>query len=517
MATMASTSRIQRSIQNAKVNVVFYVINIFVAFFSRKIFLDNLGTEFLGLSGTLGDILNMMNITELGIGTAVAVTLYKPIFNNNQHEIDDIISVFGFLYSRVGKIILSAAFILSCFFPLIFAKAEISLFIVYLMFYSMLYSAMLGYFINYRQILLSASQQNYVVSWRYNIAMLLKIGAQIGVSYLPYNFIWWILLDAITMTIYSIILNRTIDKYFPWLKTSIKEGKKKFKEYRQLWVKTKQVFVLKLSHLIFNGSINIFIGIFASISTVAFYGNYNMLMTKITGFIDGIFDGMGASVGNLIAEDNIKKTLNIFFELLSVRYFLASFCSISLYFTVPRFIGVWLGQEYILSTLILSLLSIHIFIQQGRLTVDNFKNGYGLYQDTWAPITEVIICIVSASILGYFYKLAGVLSGFILGETFIKMIWKPYYLFHHGFKTSVLSNYWPKFIRFLFMGASIFIVLKIVHPYLGNFLLAETWISVIIYCIIIGLIILLGLGILYWLLDVSFRNFVKHIISYKFG
>lgn len=516
MATMATTSRIQKSFQNARVNVIFYIVNIFVAFFSRRIFLENLGTEFLGLSGTLGDILNMMNLTEMGIGTAVGITLYKPLFDKDQEKINDIISVYGFLYSRVGKIILTVAVIVSCFFPLIFKDANISLFIVYLMYYAMLYGSMRSYFMNYRQILLSASQQNYVVSWRYNIAIMLKIGLQIGVSYLPYNYIWWILSDVVLMTIYSVVLNRTIDKYFPWLKTSIKEGKKKFKDYKYLWVKTKQVFVLKISHLIFNGSINIFIGIFASISTVAFYGNYNMLMSKVTGFIDGVFDGMGASVGNLIAENDIKKTLKVFFELLSIRYFLATFCSISLFFTVPRVIGVWLGNEYILSTLILALLSFHIFIQQGRLTVDNFKNGYGLYQDVWAPITEVIICIIGASVLGYYFKLAGVLGGFVIGETFIKMIWKPYYLFRHGFDVSVWKNYWPKFTRFIFNGAIVFIFLKIIHPHLGNFLLAENWGSVIIYCIIIGLTTLLLLTILYWTLDASFRGFARHLIEFKF-
>ena len=90
-------SRIQKSIMNAKVNVLFYVISVILAFFSRKYFLDNLGTEFVGLSGTLGDMLNLMNITELGIGTAVGVTLYKPIFDQDREKICDIISVFGFL------------------------------------------------------------------------------------------------------------------------------------------------------------------------------------------------------------------------------------------------------------------------------------------------------------------------------------------------------------------------------------------------------------------------------------
>ena len=106
-------SRIQKSIKNAKVNVIFYVITAVLAFFSRKVFLDNLGTEFLGLSSTLGDILNLMNITELGIGTAVGVTLYKPLYNDEREKISDIISVYGFLYSRIGLLIGGGSILLS--------------------------------------------------------------------------------------------------------------------------------------------------------------------------------------------------------------------------------------------------------------------------------------------------------------------------------------------------------------------------------------------------------------------
>lgn len=508
-------SRIQRSIANAKVNVVFYVLTAFLAFFSRKIFLTNLGTEFLGLSGTLGDILNMMNITELGIGTAVGVTLYKPLFEDNQKSINDIISVFGYLYSRVGILICTIGVCISFFFPLIFEDANISLWIVYLMFYSMLYSSLLGYFINYRQIILSASQQNYIISWRYNTAMMMKVILQIATSYLPYNYVWWILLEAITVTIYSVILNKTINNHFPWLKSSIILGKQKFSEYRHLWTKTKQVFVLKLSHLIFNGSINIFIGIFASLSSVALYGNYNMLMFKITGFVDSIFTGMEASVGNLIAEGKIERILKVFFELLSIRYYLATLCSVSLFYIVPKFVGVWIGTKYILPTIVLSLMSIHIFIQQARLTVDNFKNGYGLYQDVWAPITEIIICILGASSLGYIYGLPGILAGYVAGELFIKMIWKPYYLFTKGFKCSVTRLYWPRIIKYIIFGIIVLIELYIVNRNLPKHILSETWICVISYCAIIGFISFISLSMMYWLFDNSFRSFAKHLIQYR--
>lgn len=507
-------SRIQKSLKNAQVNVIFYVVSVILAFFSRKYFLQNLGTEFLGLSGTLGDMLNLMNITELGIGTAVGVTLYKPIFGDDRETINDIVSVFGFLYTRVGAIIAAVGVILSCFFPLIFKNAGLPLYLPYLMFYSMLYASLLGYFVNYRQIILSASQQNYVINIRYQLAVTIKVILQIIVSFLPHGYIWWILLEAVTITVYTFVINKTIYRYFPWLETSIARGKTKFKEYKDLWTKTKQVFVLKLSHLVFNSSTNILTASFANLSMVALYGNYNMLMSKVTSFVDGLFTGMEASVGNLIAEGDKKNILKVFFELLSIRYFLAGLCSIALYFMASPFISVWLGGKYILPELIIILLSVHIFIQQARLTVDNFKNGYGIYQDVWAPITEVLLYLGIAIVLGHKFGLAGILIGLVTSEFLIKMLWKPYYLFKKGFDESVWRSYWPVLLKYALALAFSIVISALVSKYYQANVDVHGWIPVLLFCVVIGLTVLISLSAAFLVLDKNFIGFVKHLLSY---
>ena len=507
-------SRIQKSIANAKVNMIFYVLSILLAFFSRKYFLQNLGTEFLGLSGTLGDMLNLMNITELGIGTAVGVTLYKPLFGNDRETINDIVSVFGFLYTRVGALIAFAGIVLSCFFPVIFKDAGLPLYLPYFMFYSMLYASLLGYFVNYKQIILSASQQNYVITIRYQITIIIKTLLQIAVSFLPYNYIWWITLEALTITIYSLILNKSIYRYFPWLETSVARGKEKFKEYIHLWTKTKQVFVLKLSHLVFNSATNVLTASFANLTTVALYGNYNMLMSKVTSLFNGLFTGMEASVGNLIAEGNKAHIIKVFFELLCIRYYIAGLCSITLYFTVSPFISVWLGSEYIMSKLIIILLSLHVFIQQARLTVDNFKNGYGIYDDVWAPIAEVIIFLGLAVVLGYFYGLAGILIGMVTSELLIKMFWKPYYLFKKGFDISVLIHYWPIVIKYFVSFALCILCTSFVSLKYKEMVDVSGWVRVLVYCVVMGFSVLTILSILFLMFDKSFLGFAKRLLNY---
>ena len=56
-------------------NLLFYLLMTVVTFFSRKIFLDRLGADFIGLTGTLQNILGLLNLAELGIGSAVSFVL----------------------------------------------------------------------------------------------------------------------------------------------------------------------------------------------------------------------------------------------------------------------------------------------------------------------------------------------------------------------------------------------------------------------------------------------------------
>lgn len=92
-------SRVKKSLLNARVNLIFYFLTLILSFFSRKIFLDTLGADFVGLTGTLQNLLGFLNLAELGIGSAIGYVLYKPLFEHDEGKINEIISVFGYLLS----------------------------------------------------------------------------------------------------------------------------------------------------------------------------------------------------------------------------------------------------------------------------------------------------------------------------------------------------------------------------------------------------------------------------------
>ena len=152
-------SKLDKSLRNARVAFIFYFIALVVSFVSRKVFIDTLGTELVGLSATIQNILGFLNLAELGIYSAVSYSLYKPLVEGKQEEINRIISLFGYLYRLVGIFILVVGIIVSLFLPLIFEKSQLNLLFLYGAYYTFLSVTLFSYFNNFRQILLTADQK----------------------------------------------------------------------------------------------------------------------------------------------------------------------------------------------------------------------------------------------------------------------------------------------------------------------------------------------------------------------
>ena len=139
-------SRVKKTLLNARVNMIFYFLILILSFFSRKIFLECLGVDFVGLIGTLNNLLGFLNLAELGIGSAIGYVLYKPIFDDDRKKINEIISVMGYLYRVIGNIILVLGLILACFLPFIFPNTGFHLGVIYFTYFSFLFSSLIGYY-----------------------------------------------------------------------------------------------------------------------------------------------------------------------------------------------------------------------------------------------------------------------------------------------------------------------------------------------------------------------------------
>ena len=338
---MSQESRVKKSLLNARVNLIFYFLALALSFFSRKIFLDTLRADFVGLTGTLQNLLSFLNLAELGISTAIGYVLYQPLYEHNKEKINEIISVFGYLYRRIGFIILGIGCLLACFLSLIFPNTEFDFGVIYFAYFSFLSSALIGYFANYKQTLLGADQKNYVVTAYFQTANIVKTITQMVSAYYTGNYYLWVIIELVFGVIYSIILNWKINQVYPWLKSEVTQGRMLLKQYPEVLRYTKQLFVHKIGGFMQSQTTPLLVYTFASLQTVAYYGNYTLVTEKLNAHLNNLLGSTGAGVGNLIAEGNQAKILKVFWELMAIRFWIAGIFIFALYQLLPPFINLW--------------------------------------------------------------------------------------------------------------------------------------------------------------------------------
>ena len=427
---MQSESRTSKSIKNSSVALIFYFINLVLQFFSRKIFLDYLGMEVLGLNTMATNLLQVINLAELGIGSAVSFSLYKPLYNKDQRTINEIIALQGKLYRRIAGIVIAGSIVLMCFFPWIFAKMALPPWYAYASFGVLLFSSLLSYFANYRQVLLSADQKDYKIQYSFKGVLLAKVLVQIvAVKYFVNGYVWWLILEVVFAIVASYTLDRTVRHAYPFISSCRLSLKALDAKYPVIKIKVKQIFVHKICDSCVNAINSVLTYTFASLTMVAIYGNYMLIVLGLISLIVTAFRNISGSIGNLCAEKDVAGLLSIYDELFSVRFMITSTCSFGFLILAPQFITLWVGQEYLLPESSLLLLTAILFAQDNRQLNEIILEANGMFSDVWAPVAKLLLNILLSACLGYFYGLNGVLSGSLISLVAINLCWKPVYLF----------------------------------------------------------------------------------------
>lgn len=430
-------SRTKKSLRNSSVALTFYFVGLVLEFFSRRIFLRYLGEEVLGLNTTATSLLQFLNLAEMGIGAAIAFALYKPLFDKDRTAIVEIISLQGHFYKRVATFVIVGAVVLMCFFPWIFDKMRLPLWYAYASFSVLLFSALLGYYFNYKQVLLSADQQNYKIQLSYKLPMLVKVSCQMfAVWLLADGFLWWVIIEGLFAVIATVALSLTIRGSYPYL-TSVRVTRELRKKYSVVYTKIKQLMYNQVAGFALAQTSPLIIYAYIDLSLVAVYGNYLMLSNGIQALLRAVFNDMAGGIGNLVASSDINHILKVFRELFSVRFAMSAVLTFGALVLTQPLIVLWIGSQYLLPTSTLWLIVAMLFIQLTRTIVQSFIGAYGAYGDIWAPVIEAVLNIGLSIWLGYYWGLNGILIGVLISMFLCVVCWKPYYLYLRGFKVSI--------------------------------------------------------------------------------
>lgn len=431
--------RTEQSSKNAITSLVFYFINYIFNFIFKTIFIHFLGIEYAGLNSLFTNILGVLNTAELGIGTAVGYSLYKPLAENDTRTINEILKLYKYLYRIIAIFILVVGLILT-FFLQYFITSNISLTEIRFSFVLYLIATVVSYLFTFLNILPSADQRKYIVDKIQGISRIIKNIIQLIAIVVYRNYYVWLILE-ITWNIAGYVYTNIYikNKYKYYKNVSEINFKQLFKKYKEIILRVRDIFFHKIGELTVNQTDNIVISCFCTLADVGIYGNYISVINLVIGIFEKVFGSITASVGNLIIKKGEKEAYNLWKEIHIITLFFTTICCYLFYKLINKFIIVWVGEEYILSQVIVLFLTLNIMFRLVKQPIDNFKQAFGMFWDKKAPLIESCINLIVSVTLASQIGILGVIIGTFVSNIIIIAMWKPYIVFKYGFKEKIIE------------------------------------------------------------------------------
>ncbi|WP_346689595.1 hypothetical protein [uncultured Cloacibacillus sp.] len=419
------------------------ILGILIGFVSRKVFVMCLSAEYLGLNGLFSNILSMLALAELGVGSAIVYSLYKPIAQENTEEIKSLMRLYKQIYTAVGVFILIAGSALTPFLHL-FIRELPNIPNIRQIYFIYVVNSAISYFFTYKRSIIIANQKWYVVTmYHYSLYFCMNV-AQMFVLWLTRDFILFLLIQTASTFAENVLLSRKADSLYAYLRDKVIQP-------LSLDVKNeikKNVFAMifhKIGSVVVFSTDNILISKLVGLTAVGIYSNYMLIRVGVNTITSIVFQSVSASFGNLNALASDEKKIEVFQIINFAGAWIFGFCSICFFVLVNPFISLWLGDEYLfpITTVFLFVTSFYLTgMRQACLTV---RDVMGLFwYDRYKPVLEVLINLIVSVILGQIWGVNGILAGTVI-STLTTCFWiEPYVLYKYGFHCP-MSEYFVKY------------------------------------------------------------------------
>ena len=446
--------RTKKSIINTIFGIVSKLLTLIIQFIIRVIFIKYLKNEFLGYEGLFTNILGVLSLVDLGLGTAISFSLFKPINESNNYKISAIMNLYKKIYISLGFLILILSICVTPFMNCFIKGGMIDINYIRLCFIAYSASCVITYFFGYNRTLIFAYQNNYLINIIDLLSLIIGSVGQICVLYLFKSYFLFIVVKFVYLLISNVIISRVAEKKCFYYKE--KNAKLTHKDKLELIMKVKDLAITNICGVGIQSTDNIIISSIVGITSLSLYSNYSMLIMGVTSLINSIADGITASVGDLIAENNSKSIKNNF-NFITIFYFLISFsCSLIFYNVCQPFISIWIGNSYVLSNIEVTVLSVNMYLVFLMKPLSIFLNLSGLYSEYKKNVFIAMCLNLFFSIL---FALKFGMIGVFLGTTFsyvYQLYSFPKILYNNLIYGSARFWYRKQILLFVFFVAMLF-------------------------------------------------------------
>lgn len=460
-------NRTQKTMRNGVVSMIEQVMSILLSFISRKVFIQYLGVELLGLNSTFASILNTLSLAELGFKQVVVFHLYSALAKDDKAQINALVNIYKLVYRCIGIFFIAASVCCLPFLQLFLSDIEATN-RVRLYFLIQAITGSCTYFLAYKRNILYADQQSYVSAFVDTLVNTAAAFLCIASAVLTRSYLLFLLINLVKTYLSNLIVHRICAKRYPYLHSE----KVDWALLKKIASSLKDVVLERLAGYVYSSTDNLLISMFISTVQVGFLNNYIMMINHIRNLMKGLSTPLIPALGNKIAlEQEGSRQMDTFRLLEQVYFWLTGLAVVPVYVLADFFIGMYFGEAFIAAPGILLLLCVDMYVAISQDACQCYLTANGLFRIRRnISIGGAVMNIAVSLLLMKPFGTVGILAGTAASQVYYWAV-RSIVTFRNCLNQSwkELLGYWLRQAGFLGMiSAAIWISRTAVNSIAGN-------------------------------------------------
>ncbi len=443
---------------NVSFSAVSKILTLIISLISKSAVVRYLGPEVNGLYSLFVDILGLLTIAELGIGTAITFSMYKPIVEGNQNKVSALYHTYRKIYYVLFITIFLIGISISPFLTK-FSKEipdNVNIYVTYILF---LFSVTLNYLYAYKTSLIMAYKDNYITTSIHSSTRVIEGVIQIIVILLTKSFLLFLVVKVLSNFLEWIITDTIYRKKY---KPQINEFKSLDKNTKkELFNNTKGLFMERLGYLLITTVDGIIIAYFVSVVSLGRYSNYTFVAAGVFSVLSTMFSSITSILGHSFVENSKEKMFSLFKTTYSINFITAFIFFMGFILTSNDIARILYGDSEIIIDRLIIIIGINYFVNFNRQATASYKTAAGLFhEDRYRTIIEGLINLVLSLLFVPKLFEFGVLLATVVTRLFISYIYEPYLLFKKGFEKRATKFYLINYSTVIIFSLSAIISIK---------------------------------------------------------
>ena len=443
-------NRTQNATRNIAFGILLKIIQLVIPFLMRTAMIYLMGVKYLGLNSLFTSVLQVLNLAELGVGSAMVYSMYKPIAEDDNTTICALMKLYRTYYRVIGLVIAIVGCALTPFIPYLIKSdvpAGINIYILYLL---NLGATVLSYWLfAYKNSILQAHQRTDVVSKVTLITNTIQYGLQLFVLWAFHNYYLYVIVMLATQALTNIVTAVCADKLYPQFKPKGNVDKVQVQRINQ---RIRDLFTSKIGSIIYDSADTIVISAFLGLTVLAVYQNYFYILNSITGLIAVVFAACTAGIGNSIVVESKEKNYQDLNKFTFIITWVAGFCSVCLLCIYQPFMELWVGKDLMLSLSAVVCFVIYFYVRQFNALFNLYKDASGMWhEDRFRPLAAALTNLILNLILVQFIGIYGILLSTVLAIVCVGMPWLMHNLFTIIFEKKHMWHFIGRLAKYTFV------------------------------------------------------------------